>query len=307
MGEVLVGTAAGLHYLGSHRVELPSHSVTAMAPTGADGWMALTAANELWSAEGAAAPWVRVAALSGHRATCFAPVDGSVLAGTTGAHLLRVSGGEVEPVPAFEAVDGRERWYTPWGAPPDTRSLATAAGGALLVNVHVGGIPRSTDGGATWQPTIDIDSDVHQVVASSPRRGSPEVVVAATALGLAYSDDGGASWEFVTDGLHATYSRAVAVAADSVLCSVSNGPGGGQSAVYRADLPLTPASRLERCVDGLPEWFGDNVDTGCLAADAELAAIGSRRGDVYVSTDGGRTWAQRGSGLPAVNWVAVTA
>jgi RND family efflux transporter MFP subunit len=32
-----------------------------------------------------------------------------------------------------------------------------------LVNVHVGGIPRSVDSGATWAPTIDVDADVHEV------------------------------------------------------------------------------------------------------------------------------------------------
>jgi hypothetical protein len=38
------------------------------------------------------------------------------------------------------------------------------------------GVPRSTDGGATCQPTIDVDSDVHEVRAH-PKR--PGVVMAA--------------------------------------------------------------------------------------------------------------------------------
>jgi len=61
----------------------------------------------------------------------------------------------------------------------------------LLANVHVGGIPRSVDGGVTWQPTIDIDSDVHEVRAHPKRRGT---VVAAAAVGLCTSSDGGATW-----------------------------------------------------------------------------------------------------------------
>ena len=63
-----------------------------------------------------------------------------------------------------------------------------ADGSVLLANVHVGGIPRSTDGGVTWQPTIDVDSDVHEVRAHPHRSG---VVMAAAAIGLCASRDGG--------------------------------------------------------------------------------------------------------------------
>jgi hypothetical protein len=66
----------------------------------------------------------------------------------------------------------------------------------LLAYVHVGGIPRSTDGGATWQPTIDIDNDVHEVRAH-PRR--PDIVMAATAIGLCTSRDRGLTWEVMTE------------------------------------------------------------------------------------------------------------
>src|SRR5438045_665143 len=84
----------------------------------------------------------------------------------------------------------------------------------------------------------------------------------AGAGGLAVSSDRGLSWTVRSQGLAAPYSRAVAVCGDAVLVSASNGPRGGQSAVYRGDLGgPSDGSDLERCRTGLPEWFDDNVDS----------------------------------------------
>jgi len=76
-------------------------------------------------------------------ATCFARTQRGLFVGTARAHLVR----DGDVVESFDAVPGRDDWYTPWGGPPDTRSIAEAADGTLHVNVHVGGIPRSRDGG----------------------------------------------------------------------------------------------------------------------------------------------------------------
>ena len=54
-------------------------------------------------------------------------------------------------------------------------------------------------------------------------------------------------WEFVTAGMHAHYSRAVAVSDDTVLVSASTGPRGRRSALYRK--PLDGGTRFERCHD----------------------------------------------------------
>ena len=67
------------------------------------------------------------------------------------------------------------------GPPLGVRSIAaTCDGAALLANVHVGGIPQSTDSGLTWRPTIDIEADVHEVCAHPTR---PEIVIAAAGAG----------------------------------------------------------------------------------------------------------------------------
>lgn len=78
------------------------------------------------------------------------------------ARLLRLAADHtLTPICSFDAVDGRSTWYAGsaivngqrMGPPLGIRSLSgTANGATLLVNVHVGGIPRSTDGGLTWHP-----------------------------------------------------------------------------------------------------------------------------------------------------------
>ena len=81
---------------------------------------------------------------------CLAPTSHGVLAGTQEAHLLRLVGddGTLAPVEAFETVEGRETWFTPWGGPPAVRSIAQDLAGRLHANVHVGGIPRRSTRGS---------------------------------------------------------------------------------------------------------------------------------------------------------------
>jgi hypothetical protein len=211
---------------------------------------------------------------------------------------MRLVQGRLEPVAAFEVVEGREHWYTPWGGPPDTRSLSRDENGILYANVHVGGIVRSHDADS-WKPTgIDIDADVHQVVA---RPGPSGAVLAATAYGLAVSEDDGATWSFETEGLHATYCRAVAVAGETILISASRGHRGQEAAVYRRR-----NGAFERCREGLPEWFDDNIDTRCLAATDGAIAIGTTDGSVFISTDEGATWDQAAAGQPPIRCILVS-
>lgn len=224
-------------------------------------------------------------------------VHEGLFAGTEEAHLLRFDADDraLELVDSFDAVEGRDAWYTPWGGPPAVRSIAVDLGGRIHANVHVGGIPRSLDGGGSWEPTIDIDADVHQVVAHP---SEPDVVLAAGAVGLAVSEDGGASWRIEQRGLHATYARAVAVAGDTILLSVSNGPRGGRAALYRTT--YGPDLHLEKCTDGLPEWFDGNIDSGWLVARDSVVASGTGDGVIFLSDDEGERWTRAAEGVPSI-------
>lgn len=294
---VLFGTDDGLFRLSeAGPIELVAGAVTALAPSAAgERWLALIDGRSLWAGEPGGS-WERTASLEGPAGTCLVDTGDEVLVGTAEAHLMRVRAGGGELVAGFEEAEGRDGWYTPWGGPPDTRSLSVALDGTLFANVHVGGIVRSSDGGETWEPTIDVDTDVHQVLAA------PAAVLAPSAYGLATSDDGGDTWDVVTDGLHATYLRAVAVAGDDVLVSASTGPGGQRSAIYRRPGGRGP---FERCQAGLPEWLAGNVNTGTLAASGGWVAFATADGTLFASADAGGTWETVASGLPRVNAVAL--
>ncbi|HZL55810.1 MAG TPA: hypothetical protein VFC21_01945, partial [Bryobacteraceae bacterium] len=187
------------------------------------------------------------------------------------------------------------------GPPLGVRSItATSDGRVLLANVHVGGIPRSADRGATWQPTIGIDSDVHEVRAHPNR---PGIVVAAAAVGLCTSRDGGATWEVERRGLHAPHCSAVGFAGDDVLVSAAASPFAPQGAIYRRG--VDERCPLVRVAGGLPAWLDGNADTGCIATLGSAVAVADKKGNLYVSADNGRAWSCRADGIPTPSSVLI--
>jgi hypothetical protein len=304
---ILVGTAGGLWDLdgrGGASVEAHAGSpVTALAREDTRTW-AIVNGKALMVRDGSRG-WEAVASIEGVPATCLAWTTAGVLIGTEEAHLWRLEGRRLIAVDSFDTVAGRETWHTPWGDPPDVRSMAAAdphatTGQAIYVNVHVGGVVRSQDGGRSWTPTVDIDTDVHQVIVH-PRE--PRLVLVAAYEGVGISRDGGDSWEFVTAGMHAHYCRAVAIAEDVLLVSASTGPAGKRSTLYRR--PLSSRADFERCRAGLPTWFGDNIDTGCLAAAGSVVVAGTEDGRVFRSGDAGASWELIAHGLPAVRCLSI--
>ncbi|KYC38662.1 hypothetical protein WA1_36420 [Scytonema hofmannii PCC 7110] len=203
-------------------------------------------------------------------------------------------------ISCFLTVEGREEWYTPWGGPPDVRSMAVSQSGELYVNVHVGGILRSNDQGQSWQPTIDFHADVHEVQTVPDH---PDLVLAATAEGLAMSQDRGNSWSFDRTNLHAAYSRAIGVCKETILMTSSTGPRTNKAAIYRR--PLKVPGTFEKCDRGLPEWFSDNINTGTLATSGNIAAFGTRDGQIFLSNDAGLTWKQIAKDLASIQCFSV--
>jgi BNR/Asp-box repeat. len=223
------------------------------------------------------------------------PIGNIVFIGTDDARVLRIDpDGAQQFLAGFDAVEGRDTWYagtmlidgTRMGPPLGIRSMAATCDGAvLLANVHVGGVPRSTDAGATWRSTIDIESDVHQVRAHPTR---PDIVIASAAAGLCVSRDAGATWTIERRGLHAHHCSAVAFGRNDILVSASTGPFATQGAVYRRridnDGPLQPLG------GGMPTWIDGIADTDCIATRDSTAAVIDRSGCLYVSYDDGATW-----------------
>jgi hypothetical protein len=239
--------------------------------------------------------------LDGPRPWCLLQHDGQLYVGTAEARLFAgpSTTGCLTPVESFDLIGTRDEWYTPWGAPPDTRSLA-AGDGMLFVNVHVGGVWRH-DAGDGWSEVVSVDADTHQVATSA----DGDAVTAAAAIGFGRSLDGGTTWDWTTDGLHASYCRAVAVVSDTTLVTASTGPGSRRAGIYRRSLRAT--GPFEKCHVGLPEWFPYNLDTHQLATAGEQVVLGTTDGRVFQSNDAGATWDQVAAELPPVRAVVIRA
>ena len=288
--------------------ELRNQSVRALAPGGRGGALAIANGRSL-QRRAPDGVWSAIATTQLDLACCMAVGD-VMYVGTDDARVLRVGkDGALEQLRGFDAVAGRETWYAGsavingqrLGPPLGIRSIAATPDGVVLfANVHVGGVPRSTDGGATWQPTIHVESDVHEVRAHPNR---PGVVMAAAATGLFSSRDGGVTWDVEQEGLHASYCSAVAFAGDDVFVSASADHFAAQGAVYRRRVDGRDA--LVAVGGGLPAWTDGIVDTGCIATGGSTVALADRKGNLYLSADTGRSWSRRASGIPSPSSVLI--
>ena len=293
----VAGTSDGL--IGSDgEAWLVGRAVTAVSWYGS-GWVVLADDGDVARIHGAEVE--RIGSVPEEIGRAVMAVDRGALVGTSNARLAAVHGDGSAMIGSFDEADGRDTWYTPWGGPPDTRSLSAAVDGRLFANVHVGGILRAATPDGVWEPTIDIDADVHQVLADPV---DPDHVVAATARGLAESRDGGTTWAFAIDGLHAPYARAVALDGGRLYLSASTGPRGGRAALYRRE---PRSDRFEKCDGSLPEWFGGNIDSHRLAAGGGTVLFATEDGSVLLSDDAGASWREVLGGRGRISCVAVAA
>ena len=304
---ILVGTwASGLFSVTGNtaRQELPGQSVRSLVADGQGGVLAIVGGHSL-SRRSRGGEWTEVAR-SEFELSCCVPVGNVIYAGTDDAHILRVdSDGLQKRLAGFDSVAGRDKWYAGaaivdgklMGPPLGIRSIAATCDGAvLLANVHVGGIPRSTDAGLTWRPTIDIDSDVHQVCAHPTR---PDIVIAAAGEGLCVSRDAGATWTIEQRGLHAKHCSAVAFGRNDIFVSASIDPFSAQGAVYRR--PIDGDGPLQPLGGGMPRWTEGRADTDCIATRDSTVAVIDGSGRLYVSQDDGASWSSSDDLLPGAS------
>lgn len=245
--------------------------------------------------------WTTLGSLPGVTANCLAPLAGRIFVGAEDARIWAMpsEGGEPQRLEAFDAVPTRDEWDTPWGGPPDVRSLATIAGKrpAIYADIHVGWIVRSLDLGETWtQLKGGLHRDVHRV---NSHRDRPDRVYAATAQGCFISEDRGESWTQHLEPFEPrNYQRCVMPDFDNpdlFLCTASLGPHpegetGCEAMIFRTeDAGATWAAAM----NGLPEHFYNNINTHMLAASIQrpnVFAFHDDRETVYMTTDAARRW-----------------
>ena len=289
--------------------EIANQPVRGLAPDGRGGALAIVGRHSL-RRRAPSGEWTIVATSELELSCCMTGRD-AIYVGTDDARMLRLrhGGSVLDPIDGFDNVAGRKAWFAGsaivngqrLGPPLGIRSVAANSNGSILfANVHVGGIPRSMDGGKTWQPTLDINSDVHEVRA---HQANPDIVVAASAIGLCISRDAGATWIIERDGLHASYCSAVAFSGDDILVSASTDHFAAQGRIYRR--PIRPDGDIVAVEDGLPTWINGIADTGCIATNGSTIVVVDRSGSLYLSTEFGLAWSRSSSELPTPSSVLI--
>jgi photosystem II stability/assembly factor-like uncharacterized protein len=241
------------------------------------------------------------------------PADGAVYAGTEPSRLFRSDDGG-ESWRALDSLLGLPSRPT-WSFPPrpwtsHVRWIAPSPHDAalILVGIELGGLMRSTDGGATWHDhRPGAQRDVHSLAWHPRAEGR---AYEAGGGGVAFSVDAGDTWQAADDGRDRNYAWSVVVDPDDPDCwyvSVSTGPfaahGGRdpQARIYRR----RAGGPWQALGGGLPEPL-PAMPYALIAAPGRLFA-GLSDGRLWESADRGDTWQRcelEGETLPAINALA---
>jgi photosystem II stability/assembly factor-like uncharacterized protein len=162
----------------------------------------------------------------------------------------------------------------------------------ILASIEAGGVMCSEDGGATWRDRQrDTPRDAHGLAMHPDAPG--RVYAASGDAAYAESADGGLTWHRHNDGLTYRYLWSVAVdPRDPNVVVVSASPSAfhahrsdhAESALFRRE----GSGPWQQLSAGLPPAAGTMTYALATTADAFYAA--PHEGDLYRSTDSGRTW-----------------
>ncbi|MFB8169045.1 WD40/YVTN/BNR-like repeat-containing protein [Kitasatospora purpeofusca] len=242
-----------------------------------------------------------------------------------------------EPAALFRSADGGETFTlveslwdhpqrTEWGAGYGGQGLHTVLCDPrdperLLVAVSSGGVYRSKDGGGSWEPSNtglraeffpeenqypEFGQCVHKIARDAV---NPDRLYLQNHGGVYRSDDGGASWRSIADGLPADFGFAIAAhphRADTAYVFPLGGaddriPPGRHCRVFRTD---DGGDSWQALAEGLPgeDHYGVVLRDALRTDDLAPAGIyfGTRTGEVYASNDEGAHWSPVLSHLPDV-------
>jgi photosystem II stability/assembly factor-like uncharacterized protein len=222
--------------------------------------------------------------------------DGAVYAGTEPSRLFRSDdrGESWRESEALLELPSRPTWSfppRPWTSHVRWIAPSPHDGDLLLVGIELGGLMRSTDGGATWEDhRPGAQRDVHSL-AWHPR--ASDRAYEAGGGGAAFSEDSGETWQPADAGRDRHYTWSVAVDPDDPelwYVSASTGPfaahgrGDPQARLYRR----TAGEQWRELAGGLPEPL-QAMPYALVAADGRLFA-GLADGQIWESRHRGDSW-----------------
>jgi photosystem II stability/assembly factor-like uncharacterized protein len=243
-----------------------------------------------------------------------------VWAGSSEAGLFRSDdrGSTWTPVTSLNEHRTRDTW-NPGGGGLILHTIIPdpSDGQCLYACVSAGGVYRSDDGGITWQPAnqgtrADFMPDplpesgqcVHKM-ALHPRR--PSVLFQQNHCGVYRSDDRGANWVDISEGLPSRFGFPMALHPHDphtiYVVPLEEEPRfvpGGQMAVWRS---RDDGNSWHRLTEGLPDNAWLTILRDSLATDAcERAGVyvGTTTGQVFYSRDDGDHWETLADYLPSV-------
>ena len=182
------------------------------------------------------------------------------------------------------ALPDSEEWYLPYSPRAGAlRNFYSPPGrpAHLFASIEVGGVLRSTDGGATWTILDTYDDDIHHVTGHPGRPDELWLALGWAALksravvdrsrlgGVARSDDGGQTW---TKLIERDYTRAVIVPPaqpNLVLAAPAKAVGRQGRIVVSSDEGET----WEPAGHGVEEPMADMVELFLAAPDGSIWAI----------------------------------
>ena len=224
----------------------------------------------------------------------YSPADGAAYAGCEPSALWVRRNGEWEELSALRELPSAPTWSfppRPWTS--HVRWIAPSPHDANLVlaGIELGGLMRTTDGGATWQDhRPGAQPDVHSL-AWHP--AEPGRAYESGGGGSAWSHDDGETWERADEGRDRHYTWALAVdPADPDCWFVSAAPG-----PFEAHGTRPARAALYRWRGGGP-W--EELDLGlprpletmpyALAATGDGLVVALRDGRLFASDDQGESW-----------------
>lgn len=249
--------------------------------------------------------------------------DGTVWAGTEPGAIFRSTdhGSSYELVRGLWEHPHRTQWNAGFGGqafhtilphPTDPASVTAA--------ISTGGVYQSHDGGESWEPRNEgiraiflpegqqypeFGQCVHKVTRHPSR---PERLYLQNHGGVYRSDDEGASWVSIADGLPTDFGFAIVVhphEPDTIFTyPIQAGehryPPEAKARVWRS---LDAGDTWEPLDKGLPERsYVAVMRDGMCVDDHDPAGVyvGARNGTVWASADAGETWREIVSELPDV-------